>query len=169
MRSAKYRLHVFLSMLIMYIPMAKNCTLLPPAYVARWEGNVLTLVSPSIHLSVHRGPQPGPDGGGGVGGGGTPARSRRGRYPGQVQMGGYPSQVQMGVGGWGVGVPRPGPDGGGTPARSRWGGTPARSRWGGYPSQVQMGVYPRVLPSQGWGAPLPIWSLDLGRGTPPPS
>ena len=28
---------------------------LPPAYVVRWEGNVLTRVCPSINLSVHRG------------------------------------------------------------------------------------------------------------------
>ena len=31
---------------------------LPPAYVVRREGNVLTRVCPSIHLSVHRGGVP---------------------------------------------------------------------------------------------------------------
>ena len=88
--------------------------LLPPAYVVRREGNVLTRVCPSIDLSVHRG------------------------YPGQVQSGGggYPGQVQMGGGvpwlGLDEGVPQPGPDGGGggTLARSTQEGTPARSRWG---------------------------------------
>ena len=41
-------------------------TLLPTAYVVRWEGNAFTRVCPSIHLSVHRGvPRPGPAGGGG--------------------------------------------------------------------------------------------------------
>ena len=76
--------------------------LLPPAYVVRREGNVLTRVCPSIHPSVC--PQ-----------GGTP--------PGLE--GGYPTQVRI------RGVPWPGLDGGvpkvGYPLpRQGWGTPPLR-------------------------------------------
>ena len=81
--------------------------LLPPAYVVRREGNVLTRVCPSIILSVHRGGYPYPimlcnisQNAMGQPGGGYPARFSRGGtlawgvpwpggYPGQ---GGYPGR-----------------------------------------------------------------------------
>ena len=103
---------------------------LPPAYVVRREGNVLTRICPSICLSVHRGvPQPGLDGGWG-----TLARSWG--CPNQVHLGGYPGQVQMG----------------GTLARSGWVGE--------YPCQVQMGVpWPGMrYPQPGMGTP--VWTWD---------
>ena len=130
--------------------------LLPPVYVVRREGNVLTRVCPSIPLSVHSGgvPRPGLDGWGGVPrpgpDGGTPARSRLG--------GGTPARSRQ----EGGTLARSGQ--GGTLARST-GGTPARSglgypRWGtswqgwGTPGQVRIGGYPRWgTPWQRWGTP----------------
>ena len=105
-------------------------SLLPPAYVVRREGNVLTCVCPSIHPSVC--PR----------GGGDPGQVQTGGYPSQVLTGGgYPSQVQMG--GWG----------GGTLARSGWGDTLARSRQGGVPKvgvpPGRDGVPPSVRTTEG--------------------
>ena len=87
---------------------------LPPAYVVRREGNVLTRVCPSIHLSVHGGvpishnalqhfPEcHGADTGGreggtlpGPAGGGYPARSSQGGYP----AGGVPCRGEYPAGG----------------------------------------------------------------------
>ena len=123
---------------IVYTQDATMTSFLPPAYVVRREGNVLTCVCPSINLSVHRGvpishnalqhfPEchgadtrggtlPGPAGGGTLPGpaggvpcwGGYPARSSQGG----TLPGGYPAG---GYPAWGVpwsGTPRPGQDGG---------------------------------------------------------
>ena len=99
---------------------------LPPAYVVRREGNVLTRVCPSIHVC----PQ----------GGDTPARSRWGvpqpgpdrgvRRPGPDE--GYPSQVQLGE------YPQPSPDGGGVPQPGLDRGVP----WPGPDGGTQGGVPP---------------------------
>ena len=153
---------------------------LPPAYVVRREGNVLTRVCSSICLSTGGGlPRPGPDGAGYPsqvqmgGGGGLSSQVWTGGYPGQVQMGstlvrfrlgvpwpgldrGYPSQVQIG------GLPQPGLDGGVlqvgpdgcTPASSGW-GVPIPGLDGGYPGKEWGTIY------QEWGT----HCLDLGWGT----
>ena len=93
------------------------CAFLPPAYVVRREGNVLTRVCPSICLSTgggvpisHNALQHFPECHGAAGGGGYPARSSWGEgYPGggSTLAGGYPPR----------GVPWPGgyPGQGGVP------------------------------------------------------
>ena len=85
---------------------------LPPAYVVRWEGHVLTRICPSICLSTGRGVpishnalQHFPECHGQTPGG----------VPCQVQPGGYPVRSSWGVPCWGV----------------PWSGTPPRSGWGG--------------------------------------
>ena len=114
--------------------------LLPPAYVVRREGNVLTRVCPSINLSVH-------------GGGGYPypimlcniSQNAMGQTPG----GGYPAQggtLPRGVPCWGGTLPRGrypgrvprGPDQDrGVPCR---GGTQAGyTPLAGYPHRTQPG------------------------------
>ena len=145
---------------------------LPPAYVVRREGNVLTRVCPSIHLSVHRGGYPYPimlcnisqnamgQRGGYLTGyppGGVPDRVPPGGVPDRVPPGGYLTGYPRG-GTWGY-------LGGGT-----WSGTPPGGwyltryvpdrvpppggvpDWGGTlvrypPGQVRMGG----VPCWGWG------------------
>ena len=127
--------------------------LLPPAYVVRRQGNVLTRVCPSIHLSVHRGvPQPGLDGGGG--------------YPGQVQTeGGTPTRSRWSKVGYllaGMGYPWPGQDGGilkvGYPLAGM--GYPLAGM--GYPpDQVRMWGVPKVgYLLAGMGYP-PVWTTGV--------
>ena len=118
--------------------------LLPPAYVVRREGNVLTRVCPSICLSTggvpisHNALQHFPECHGAVGGGGYPARSGQGgTLAGGGTLGGYPAG----------GVPWPGgyPGQGGTLAR----GLP----WlGGYPvrgATLLGGTLARGVPCRG--------------------
>ena len=106
-----------------------NITLfLPPAYVVRQEGNVLTHVCPSICLST--------------GGRGYPypimlcniTQNAMGQTPG-----GYPYPIML----CNITQNSMGQTPGGYPARSSQGGYPARSSQGGYPA----GEYPA------WGYP----------------
>ena len=144
-------------------------SLLPPAYVVRREGNVLTRICPSINLSVHRGVpishsalQHFPESHGADTGGRYPARSSWGGWypagvggtlPGGTLLGGsllggggtLPGGTLPGgypVGGTLPGVPCWGVPCGGYPAGGYPGRVPppARSGWGGYPVRTTEGV-----------------------------
>ena len=139
---------IFHTRKVSLILFAEQPVFLPPAYVVRREGNVLTRVCPSIHpsinLSVHRGGYPYPimlcnisqNAMGQLGG--VPCQVQLGGVPCQVQPGGYP-----GRGGTLAGVY---PGRGGTLARGvPWpGGTLARGvPWplaGGVPWPLTRGV-----------------------------
>ena len=132
--------------------MLTTFTFLPPAYVVRREGNVLTRVCPSICLSTggvpisHNALQHFPECHGAAGQGGYPARSSWGGYPGggvpwpggYPGWGGYPGRGDTLAGG----IPWPGgyPGQGGT----LLGGYPGQ---GGYPARggTQLGQHREYL------------------------
>ena len=134
--------------------------LLPPAYVVRREGNVLTRVCPSVCPQggvpiSHNALQHFRECHGQPLGGGYPARSSWGGPSWGVPSWGGPCQVQLG------GVPS-----WGDPARSSWGGTlpgPAGGvpSWGGYPA----GGYPA---RSSWGGTqpggVPCWGVPCRGG-----